>query len=135
MSRAYGRYLAKAGPLSGPGDVLLQLLNPMTMCLGFRMFGERSSFQVCLSLCLCLVSLCLCPPTPNSPCDGRDRPSRSLLVFCCGIFPHAPLLLALAFHCIRGTITESRHVICAQVPVVQYTRTPKRAFLALVGAR
>lgn len=40
MSQAYGRYLTKSGPLSGPGDLLLELLNPMTMCLGFRMFGN-----------------------------------------------------------------------------------------------
>lgn len=49
MSQAYGRYLTKAGPLSGPGDLLLELLNPMTMCLGFRMFGKPADAP-CASL-------------------------------------------------------------------------------------
>lgn len=45
MAGAYGRYLTKAGPLSGPGDLLLELLSPMTMSLGFRMFGEPDRSQ------------------------------------------------------------------------------------------
>jgi hypothetical protein len=39
------RYLTKRGALCGPGDVLFELINAVTVALGFRMFRSRRAIR------------------------------------------------------------------------------------------
>ena len=72
MAAAFGRYLTRGGPFSGPGDVLFELMSPMTLALG----AEAPPF-VDLPLrshCICLSLTSHCTPTAL-PCV--DLPLRS----------------------------------------------------------
>ena len=53
LSESFGRYLTTSrNPFSGPGDLLYEMMNPMTICLGFRMYASRRTIYANLKAIL-----------------------------------------------------------------------------------